>query len=265
MPWHRERPLPPEDQRRARLRRVLQTAITQTRYARDYESEVEAFDRLPVVELLELLRHPERYAVEKARPVLERLRYPLGDAPRTAVIARPVETSRRVRRFPSLQDPSLRAFAPQAVAAPLDAFRAAAQDPLVHPPLRNAVLVFSGILEGPVTLEDGDFLWQRYQVPAFEQFLGLDGEVLAWECEVHHGLHVREEAAHFENGGGERLLVSFLGNPRLPVLRLDTGFNGRIIPDGCPCGEMSPRLTDLRRRPGRAGEFMERRMAAAVS
>lgn len=153
-----------------------------------------------------------------------------------------------MRCYPSLQDEGLREFAPQALAAPVDALRAGADLPSVFGPLRNAVIAFTGILEGPLTPEDGDRLWRQYQVPVFEQFLGMEGELLAWECEIHHGLHVREEAAFFEGGGQDRLMVSFLANPRLPMLRLETGMSGRLVEEPCPCGEPAPRLVDLRRR-----------------
>jgi hypothetical protein len=228
--------------------RVLRSAVTQTRYARDYDCRTERFELLPTVDLLEFLCHNERYAIAPAKPIIERLHYPLGPAPRTAVIGRAVEEARRIQCFPRLSAEDLPAFAPQSLAAPLDALRAAASEPPTHAPLRNAVIVFTGILEGSLTPEDGDHLWRRYQVPVFEQFLGLDGELLAWECEIHHGLHVREEAAYFETGENERLIVSFLANPRLPVLRLETGLTGRLVTEPCPCGDPSPRLVDVRRR-----------------
>lgn len=249
MQWLRGRSVPPEDQRLARLRRVLHYAISNTRYARAYDREMACVEQVPKLDLFEFLCHPERYSVEKASSCkAEQLKYPLGNAPRTAVVGRMVAESRRVRCFSSLYAEKLRAFEPQALAAPLDALRAAAGEAAA--PLRNAVIVFSGILEGPLTPADGDELWRRYEVPVFEQFLGLNGELLAWECEIHHGLHVREEAAYFEEGE-ERLLVSFLANRRLPLLRLETGLTGQVVTDPCPCGDPAPRLMGLRRRAAR--------------
>ncbi len=253
--WLRGRAVPEQDRREARLRRVLQSAVTQTRYARGYGQELA---EVPVVDLLAFLCHPERYTVEREAGPAARLVYPLGAAPRTAVVGRKVEESRRVRCFGSLHDAGLRGWAPQVLAAPLDALRAAGGEAPAHGPLRNAVIVFSGILEGPLTAADGDALWARYQVPVFEQFLGFGGELLAWECEIHHGLHVREEAAEFEVLEGDRLAVSFLENPRLPVLRLETGLTGRLVREACPCGAGAPRLVDVRRR-------MVRREAGAAA
>jgi hypothetical protein len=226
---------------------VVRSAIAKTRYAREYDPDIDRFEQLPKVDLLEFLCHPERYVVAGAKAPRERLHYPLGDAPRTAVVARKVDETRRVRCFAGLQAEELPAFAPQSLAAPLDTLRAAGTDTPAHGPLRNAVIVFTGMLEGPLTAEDGDRFWRRYQVPVFEQFLGLDGELLAWECEIHHGLHVRAESAHFESCEEDQLLVSFLANPRLPLLRLETGLTGRLIAERCPCGEASPRLVDVRR------------------
>jgi len=228
--------------------RVLQTAKAKTRYARSYDAGDFRLEVLPEIDLLEFLCHTERYAVAGVEADRQRLRYPLGDAPRTAVVGRKVEESRKVRCFAGLHSDRLREFAPQALAAPLDALRATKGEPAVHAPLRNAVIVFSGILEGPLTVADSDSLWRRFQVPVFEQFLGMDGELLAWECEVHHGLHVREEAAYFESEAEERLLVSFLANRRLPLFRLDTGLAGKLVHEPCPCGDSAPRLVDLRRR-----------------
>ena len=263
MLWPRGRRLAPEDQRLARLRRVLRSAVAKTRYAREYDSGADRFEQLPKIELPEFLCHTERYAVKHAKTARQCLHYPLGEAPRTAVVARAVEETRRVRCFRGLQAEELPAFAPQSLAAPLDALRAAAADAPAHGPLRNAVIVFTGILEGPLTPEDGDQFWHRYQVPVFEQFLGLDGELLAWECEIHHGLHVRQDAAYFECCEPDRLVVSFLANPRLPLLRLETGLTGRLIAESCPCGDASPRLVDVRRSVRRSGAGGQLAMAAA--
>lgn len=257
--WFRGRSLPAEGQRQARLLRVLDAAMAKTAYARGYRRE--ELDRLPKVDLLDFLRHTERYSVAKAAAPREALLYPIGAAPRTAVVGRAVIETRRVQCFSALHSERFQAFAPQAIAAPLDAFRAAPAEPA---PLRNAVIVFSGILQGPVTPEDGDRLWNRYQVPVFEQFLGMDGELLAAECEIHHGLHVREEAAEFESGEEERLLVSFLANPRLPLLRLETGLCGRLVEEPCPCGNPAPRLVDLRRRVVRPRAAAAKAFAAAA-
>lgn len=263
LPW---RKLRPEEQRRAKVAAALLAARTYTRYARSYPRRVDGLEQLPKVDLLEFLCHTERYTVAKAKPPKERFFYPLGEAPRTAVVGRKIEESRRVKAFSSLQSQALASYAPQVLAAPLDRLRAlvASEEPPL--PLRNAVVAFTGILEGPLTPTDSAAIWRRLQVPVFEQFLGLDGELLAWECEIHQGLHVRETAAHFEcNPHDNRLLVSFLANPRLPLLRLETGLTGHLVSDACPCGDPSPRLMELRRRSVRPIRSEVAMAAAAVS
>jgi hypothetical protein len=253
--------LPPAEVHRLRLQNVLEKAAGLTRYARDYDPEKMDHRELPAVDLLDFLCHPDRYTVEGKKVKREKLVYPVGNAPRTAVVGREVEESRRVKCFRRMSDPALRQFAPHALAARLDVLRAA-EFRGTKTPLRNALIVFSGILEGALTREDGDRLWEQYQVPVFEQFLGIDGELLAWECEVHQGLHVCEEAAYFERGEEDRLLVSFLSNPRLPVLRLDTGLAGRITDEPCACGAAGSRVVDMRRRTARVGAEVQVRRAA---
>jgi hypothetical protein len=245
MLWSRVRRIPEADQRATPFARVLDLAVSHTRYAKDYDSQANIAD-LPRIPLSDFLRHPERYIVASARNDRRYpLYYPLGTPPRTAVVGRAVRENWRVRGFRSLSSPDLLRFKPDAIAAPLDALRAHVADAM---PLRNSLLPFSSILSGPLSLEDADLFWAGYQVPVFEQFLGFAGELLAFECEVHHGLHICAESAHFSVGSDDAVEVSFLANPRLPVLRLDTGLAGRLVNETGPCGESSPRLINLRRR-----------------
>ena len=266
MPWVRRRSLPSEDQHAARLRDVYTSMRGATRYGQSLDLTADAkWADVPSIDLLEFLCHTERYSDATARTAArEQLVYPAGRAPRTAVVGRAVTPSWRVRNFESLRDEKLWRFAPHAIAAPIDTLRCYAQDAGATP-LRNAVIAFSDILQGPLSVEDSDRLWTAYQVPVFEQFLGFDGELLAWECEIHHGLHVREEAALFESLIDERLMISFLANPRFPVLRLETGLAGRIVKEACPCGNKSPRLVDLHRRPIKRRIAAQEFIAAAVS
>jgi len=257
MPWIRRRSLPSEDRHAARLREVYHAMRSSTRYGQSLDlGESAKWADVPSIDLLEFLCHTDRYTDAGARSAnREELVYPAGRPPRTAVVGRDVSQTWRVRTFRSLSDEKLWRFKPHAIAAPVDSLRCYAQDAGAAP-LRNAVIAFSDILQGPLSFEDSDRLWAAYQVPVFEQFLGLDGELLAWECEIHHGLHVREDAALFETLVDERLMISFLANPRLPLLRLETGLAGRIVKEPCPCGVNSPRIVDLHRRP------MKRRIAA---
>ena len=266
MPWVRRRSLPSDDRHAARLRDVYNSMRSATRYGQSLDLSASAkWADVPSIDLLEFLCHTERYSDANAPGAArEPFLYPAGRAPRTAVVGRPVPQSWRVRNFDSLPDEKLWRFKPQALAAPVDSLRSYAQDAGAVP-LRNAVIAFSDILQGPLSFEDSDRLWAAYQVPVFEQFLGFDGELLAWECDVHHGLHIREEAALFESLIDERLMISFLTNPRLPVLRLETGLAGRIVKEHCPCGDKSPRIVDLHRRPIKRKIAAHQFAVAAVS
>jgi hypothetical protein len=211
---------------------------------------------VPVVELLDFLCHRDRYSVPRAslrKP--DSLFYPLGRTPRTAVASVPVRESSRVRWFRSLLAGGVWEFSPQAVAAPLDALLMVAAAPgVAKRPLENAVIAFTSILSGPMTPADADRLWSAFEAPVFEQMVGFDGELLAAECEMHQGLHIAGSAAHFELLSGGELLVSFLDNPRLPLLRLDTSLTGDLDCTPCSCGLSSPRLRYLTRRRKTAGE-----------
>lgn len=240
---------------REALRAVLQAAAA-TRHGRglDAETLMEAEEfpgNLPSVNLLEFLCHRDRYSVPRASPRRpDALHYPLVKTPRTAVSGVAVKESSRVRWFRSLRSESLWDFEPKALAAPLDALLMLASAPNgPRRPLGNAVIAFTNVLSGPMSAKDADRLWSYFEAPVFEQLLGFDGELLAAECEMHHGLHVAAGSAHFEVAAGGELLVSFLDNPRLPLLRLDTSFVGDLDHGKCSCGLSTPRLRNLQRRP----------------
>ena len=217
-----------------------------TRYGREAKLEGMAWRDIPTVDLLEFLCHSDRFAVGgEPDPGPEAMRLPFGGGIRTAVVGRRVSPGRHVRCFDGVRAEELLRYQPQILAAPADTLRAAGED---AEPLDRGLIVFTGILEGPLRPADGSLFWSRYQVPMFEQFLGFDGELLAWECEAHEGLHIRESAAYFEAGVEGRILVSFLANARLPILRLDTGLTGRVVMERCACGVESPRLVELQRR-----------------
>lgn len=109
----------------------------------------------------------------------------------------------------------------------------------------HGLVVFSGVDAGLLTAEQRQDLWERYQVPLFEQFLGTDGRVVAAECELHAGLHIRPEGAVFELLDDE-LVITSLTDQNSPALRLRSGFTGQIDREPCECGRLEPRLVGLR-------------------
>ena len=115
---------------------------------------------------------------------------------------------------------------------------------LALPNLCEAVLVLQGLEEGLLYAGERDMLWRCLGVPVFEQWLGLDGELLAWECAVHQGMHFRGNRAELEEIDGELVLTSWFGL-RTPVLRVATGFRAEADHRVCPCGDDHPVLLNL--------------------
>jgi hypothetical protein len=113
-----------------------------------------------------------------------RLVYPVPPAPRTAVLSAAFGSRGTIRAF---DDPSgVPAFEPQAVAGTLARIESLAG--LVQ--LTHAVIVFRNELEPRLTEPERDRLWRAFHVPLFEQIIGPDGTLYAWECEAHAGLHI---------------------------------------------------------------------------
>jgi hypothetical protein len=114
-------------------------------------------------------------------------------------------------------------------------------------PLTNAVIAFTGVNQGDLTGQDRELLWDVFQVPVFEQYLGFDGRLVAWECEAHEGLHVQSSEAVMEesDGSGSELLMTSLTNLTYPALRLSTGLYGALASGPCECGSNTEKLYRL--------------------
>jgi phenylacetate-coenzyme A ligase PaaK-like adenylate-forming protein len=110
--------------------------------------------------------------------------------------------------------------------------------------LDQAVVVFSGLDAGVLTGEQRDELWERYQVPLFEQFVGPDGAIVASECEIHAGMHIKVDRAVIECLDGEIVLTS-LTDLTCPAIRVRTRIHGCVDTSACECGRTEPRLTHL--------------------
>lgn len=57
----------------------------------------------------------------------------------------------------------------------------------------HAIVIFTP--EPQLSDDERDQLWHSYSVPVFEQVLDKGGNLLAWECEAHDGLHLANGAA----------------------------------------------------------------------
>jgi hypothetical protein len=266
MHWTGRRPASGSDARLEQFRRVLSAALATIRYRPTLEaagldtpqaiaglaSIPEALCRLPYVgqedyrSALADFQNPAAPAVQPRK-----FRFPFEPAPRTAVLMPGFEQSGPVRVFAGDWGPRLERYRPEALAAPAGVLRhlaqAAARGRPSVPPPQNALVVFTGVNEDEMDDQDRDLFWEVFQVPLFEQYLGFDGQVVAWECEAHEGLHVEETNAVIEQSPepeGELVLTS-LTDLRRPALRVRTGVAGRIEHSVCECGRKEPRLTGL--------------------
>jgi hypothetical protein len=126
-----------------------------------------------------------------------------------------------------------------------------------------AMLIRTGIDEGLLSPIERDGLWQRHGVPMFEHLLGMDGALLAWECETHSGLHVVEENVVFEFVQGELLMTS-LTDLVQPTIQMRTGWTARIETEACDCGRPGHRLMALRELAPRGASHKRDRLAVAA-
>lgn len=117
--------------------------------------------------------------------------------------------------------------------------------------VERALIVITGIQEAILNSHHRNVLWNAFGVPIFEQCLGLDGQLIAHECEAHDGLHIVQHNAVLEAEPEGHLLLTSLTDLREPTLRLRTGFSGTIRMDACECGRTQPRLTGLSAQPVR--------------
>ncbi len=118
---------------------------------------------------------------------------------------------------------------------------------LALPRLSEAVIVLQGIEQGILFPGERDMLWKTLGVPVFEQWLGLDGELIASECGMHQGLHFNAGRAEIEEVQGELVITSWHGL-RSPAPRLATGWIAEADTRVCRCGDDRPLLRGLSAR-----------------
>jgi hypothetical protein len=215
----------------------------------------EALGRLPRCEFSTLRNRPGAFRNRDApKRIRQMLFQPLPAASRTAVLMDGFRRGGGVKIFPGIQRKKLARFKPDTLAGPVSVLRKLAEGAEDRgawvPRLSHSVLAFNIPLQGFLSDEARELFWRVFQVPVFGQFLGLDGELLAWECEAHNGLHIQTENAIFEtqdHEGEPELLVTSLVNLRYPTLRFATGLTATIQLSTCGCGQTVPRLMQLRR------------------
>jgi hypothetical protein len=249
------------DLRLARFKRVLRSAQGTCRYQPLLEgvglgteealavihSVESVLERLPAIDLDEFLGSPAAFeSPHNVRPVLQPFRSPLDHTPRTAILMRGFEPNSQVRMFAENWSKSLKRFGATALAAPVSKLRELAAaiesgyDEIQR--LRHFVVSFTGTDLTEMQEADRERFWRVFQVPVFEQRLGFDGRVIAYECEAHHGLHIDTERAAFEETAGSELLLTSLTDLHYPTLRVGTRISARIQHDCCDCGTATARV-----------------------
>lgn len=219
----------------------------------------QAFQLLPQVPLREFLNNPAAFHTGVSVNRVRRLAAPPMDTGRVAILAAGYEESAHVRAFHYDIAEDLAGFRPDTIAAPVRKLRRLAEDVLSGrlelPPLRSAIIGFSGLTNGYLTTEDRDLFWDAFRVPVFEQFRGFTRELLAWECDAHDGLHIDMANAVFELSPRGELLLTCLDAPDYTILRLRTELTARIDESVCGCGDATPRLIGLRRHAARTRDL----------
>jgi phenylacetate-coenzyme A ligase PaaK-like adenylate-forming protein len=132
--------------------------------------------------------------------------------------------------------PLLRGLAAQVLAGVLE-----------PPPLKLAVVAFTGPRDGLLTEDDRNELWTAFKVPVLAKLHGFHRELVGWECEAQEGLHLEPGSAVVETvaDSGE-LAITCLDNFECPCLRVRTGLAAEITSAPCHCGRPGDRLMDLR-------------------
>jgi hypothetical protein len=254
----------PRDVRLARFRRVLLAAQRTRRYQPALEragltspgainrlsSIEEALQKLPRMDWAEFQGSPaDFYNPAAPAPALQRLRYPTNHRIRTAVLGPRLVESASVRVFQPGWIEAIREFRPEALAGPVSVLmrlaEAARHAGEAIPTVTHAIVAFTGLEHGVLTEAGRDTLWQVFEVPIFEQYLGADGSLLAWECEAHAGLHTIEDNAIVEQSPDSELILTSLTDRRHPTIRLVTSLAVRLQPGACECGQPGPRLISV--------------------
>jgi len=114
-----------------------------------------------------------------------KFRNPLPHPVRVAVV-RVKLSGANLRVFQPSEGEAIQSFRPGILAGTLAALRRVS----VPVPVTKAVVVFSDAKFPHIAPAERDWLWQRFQVPCFEQVLNSGRQVIAEECQVHAGLHV---------------------------------------------------------------------------
>jgi hypothetical protein len=184
----------------------------------------------------------------RRRTVLEPLRFPLHSPSRIALLDGAFESADGIETFALADIAWLRQYAPEALVCPLDVALSLADQRrrglLDLPSLNTAIIVITSLEDSALEDHHRDLLWRAFGVPVFEQLRGLEGKIIARECEVHDGLHVTEASVtpHLED---YELVLMRLSGTQDRLITTRTGVSAEIVNEHCECGAETPRLRKL--------------------
>jgi phenylacetate-CoA ligase len=113
-------------------------------------------------------------------------------------------------------------------------------------PLRG--IVSSAEVLTPAMRADVEQVFGR---PVFDRYGNREAGAIAAECEAHQGLHLNETDFVVEVDSRDPtqvpgpILITFLRNRAMPLIRYDTGDLGLLRPGACPCGRTTLRLASV--------------------
>jgi hypothetical protein len=158
--------------------------------------------------------------------------FPIQKPARIALLDAHFRESAEIRRFAADEISRMLAWRPEALVLSLDLGLSLSDQKrrglFDLPSLDTAIVVLTSFDDSPLADHHRDMLWTAFGVPVFEQLLGSDGTVIASECEVHDGLHLRANEPFF--------------------------LDGEVVTEQCACGLETPRL----RRPVAVGQLLQK-------
>lgn len=232
------------------FQRLISSALETPYYNRPGKRELleaaQSWEDLPTTSLREYWQHHSQFINPHRLPPRRNLRLPFESTGVTLVggpDALESPRSHRAEHWWKLNMSETRLLAaPPSVLRRITAAVLAGE--LTLPKLDDAIVVLNSITDGALYSGERDLLWQVFGVPIFEQWIGFDGELIAWECDAHDGLHLNSPQVHLEANSDGFRLTSWDAR-RTPVLRLDCGFRTELSQEPCRCGHPSPLLLGL--------------------